>query len=176
MRSNVLQIVGYKNSGKTTLLCKLVAHFSSLGWKVATLKHDAHAFEMDRPHTDTWKHRQAGAWLTGITSPGETAWLREGETQLEAMLVEAHGADLILVEGFKHAPYPKLVLLRTAADLDLLEQCSEVIAVYSQELDMLLSMDEDMRLPRRFHSGSSVEEIAQYVHSRGVIPLHSPKE
>lgn len=168
MRSNVLQIVGYKNSGKTTLLCRLVSHYASLGWKVATLKHDAHEFEMDRPHTDTWKHRQAGAWLTGITSPGETAWIRHGETQLEALLDEARGADLVLVEGFKQAQYPKIVLLRNEADRPLLEQCSQIIAVYSAQANGLSWMDEAMSPMPCFHLGSSVEDMAHYVESQGI--------
>ena len=63
----IIQVVGYKNSGKTTLVSELVRTLTSEGYRVGTLKHDAHDFEPDIPGKDTWQHRKAGAQVTAIT-------------------------------------------------------------------------------------------------------------
>lgn len=61
MPPNVLQIVGYKNTDKTTLIERLTERLTALGYRVGTIKHDAHRFEVDHAGTDSWRHRQAGA-------------------------------------------------------------------------------------------------------------------
>ena len=72
----VISIVGGKsNSGKTTLLEKLIREAKRRGWRVATLKHDGHGFEMDQPGKDTWRHAQAGADVVAISSPHKVAIL-----------------------------------------------------------------------------------------------------
>ncbi|MDF2834525.1 MAG: molybdopterin-guanine dinucleotide biosynthesis protein B-like protein, partial [Paenibacillus sp.] len=60
-RPAVIQVVGYKNTGKTTIVCQLTSLLKEAGYKVGTIKHDAHEFRMDHPGTDTWKHQQSGA-------------------------------------------------------------------------------------------------------------------
>ncbi|WP_151736344.1 molybdopterin-guanine dinucleotide biosynthesis protein B [Paenibacillus tengchongensis] len=117
----VCQIVGYKNSGKTTLICALLPYLSAHGCKVGVIKHDAHDFEADREHTDTWRHRQAGAAAVAITSPHRTALIEERRSTLTGLLAAMAPYDYVLVEGFKAAGYPKVVLLRTEQDLPLLE-------------------------------------------------------
>ncbi|EXX85027.1 molybdopterin-guanine dinucleotide biosynthesis protein B [Paenibacillus darwinianus] len=126
----IIQIVGFKNTGKTTLVCRLVERFKSDGRIVATLKHDAHAFEMDHPDTDTWRHRQAGADITAIASPDRTAILYDQTTGPEELVsaVAARGADVVVVEGFKSAGYPKLVLIKHAEDAEVLLQLSRPAA------------------------------------------------
>jgi molybdopterin-guanine dinucleotide biosynthesis adapter protein len=130
----ILQVVGFKNTGKTTLICKLVERFKADGRIVATVKHDAHDFEMDRPGTDTWQHQQAGADMTAIASPHRTAWLSRSPLTLEDMIMRMAGADVILIEGFKNAPYPKLVLLKKSEDLQLLELPNAIAAAVWDEL------------------------------------------
>jgi len=116
----ILQIVGYKNSGKTTLLCALVRKFRAEGFTVAAIKHDAHDFAFDRPGTDTWKMAEAGAGFVAITSPHRTAWTSSRPASLDDLAGQAAHAELVLAEGFKDAPHPKLVLLRGEEDLPLL--------------------------------------------------------
>ena len=125
----VLQIVGYKNSGKTTLLCGLVRRFRAEGFTVAAIKHDAHGFDFDRPGTDTRKMADAGADFVAIASPHRTAWTRNRSLSLDELIGLAAGADLALVEGFKDAPHPKLVLLRDAEDLPLLDLANAAAAI-----------------------------------------------
>lgn len=125
----VVQVVGYKKTGKTTLVCRLVEHFSSIGLRVAVIKHDAHDFEPDVPGTDSWKHRHAGAHWTAVVSPGRTAFFEERGTELEELLLRMKEADLILVEGFKRKAYPKLVLIQSEEHLSILDELESVMAV-----------------------------------------------
>ncbi|MDQ0338941.1 molybdopterin-guanine dinucleotide biosynthesis protein B [Caldalkalibacillus uzonensis] len=138
----VLQIVGYKNSGKTTLITKVVRHLvHGYGLRILTVKHDHGHFDMDREGTDTWAHRQAGAQSILIQSPhgiGLTMAHDQEKSldQLLRLVQHAGDYDLALVEGFKQADFPKLVLIRHEKDLPLLEQLSNIKwAVFWQEAD-----------------------------------------
>ncbi|MFD1954438.1 molybdopterin-guanine dinucleotide biosynthesis protein B [Paenibacillus thailandensis] len=125
----VYQITGYKNTGKTSLVCRLVALWSIQGLPAATIKHDAHHFQIDRSGSDTWKHQQAGACWTAITSRLQTAILQKEATELEQLAAMAPADAIVLVEGFKHAAYPKLFMARTEEDLKLLGELDNLDAV-----------------------------------------------
>ncbi|MFC3802513.1 molybdopterin-guanine dinucleotide biosynthesis protein B [Cohnella sp. GCM10012308] len=134
----VIQIVGYADSGKTTLLCALVRHLTSLGMKVATLKHHGHqpdesvrarAAALDLPDKDTWLHLAAGAAGTGASSPALSAVWTPGEASLEELAGMLPPADIILAEGFKRAPYAKWALLRQPRDVELIDELVNVIGV-----------------------------------------------
>jgi len=129
----IIQIVGYKNSGKTALACELTRTLAAAGRRVGTLKHDAHQFEPEPSGTDTWQHRQAGALVTAISSPARTAWVLEQSTPIEELVsrMEIHSLDDLIVEGFKSALYPKIVLLRGEGEEELLE-LANVIAIGSR--------------------------------------------
>lgn len=118
----VLQVVGYKNAGKTTLVCEIIRLLAAEGLRVGMLKRDAHDADPEPQGADTRLARKAGAQITGMTSRSRTMWVRKQPAQLDEMLNEMQhsGADFVLVEGFKQAPYPKVVLLRSEQDLDLL--------------------------------------------------------
>ncbi|GGA25313.1 molybdopterin-guanine dinucleotide biosynthesis protein B [Paenibacillus physcomitrellae] len=130
---DVIQIVGYKNSGKTTLAAYLVRYFSGQGKKVGVIKHDGHEFEIDHPGTDSWRMTQAGAAAVAITSAGKTAIVEEQGRSLEELLVRFEAADLIIVEGFKREAYPKIVMLRSPEDLPLIQASSRIAAVVCWE-------------------------------------------
>lgn len=119
----VLQIIGYKNSGKTTLACRLIHALSARGIRVGSAKHDAHGFTLDDPGTDSSRHLLHGAVETVLTSPQATRVMRQAETPLEEIVQSMKGrVDLVIVEGFKSAPYPKIALLRHMDDRITLEQ------------------------------------------------------
>ncbi|WP_138752846.1 molybdopterin-guanine dinucleotide biosynthesis protein B [Paenibacillus sinopodophylli] len=124
----IIQIVGYKNTGKTTMVCRLTEHFKYSGYKVGTIKRDAHDFQMDTPGTDTWKHQAAGADITAITSTKRTAILKPHTESLDQLLAQMSEVDIVLVEGFKDASYPKIIMVRTASDIDLLHQLDNPLA------------------------------------------------
>lgn len=130
----VLQIVGYSDSGKTTLMAKLIPLIEEAGIRVGVIKHDGgHDFEWDQPGKDTWTYREAGASLVAITSRTKTAMLEQRPLPLSELIerMAAAGAELVLVEGFKRENYPKMVVLRRPEDQQLLSLVSDVVAVIS---------------------------------------------
>ncbi|GED68475.1 molybdopterin-guanine dinucleotide biosynthesis protein MobB [Brevibacillus reuszeri] len=130
----VVQLVGYSNSGKTTLLTKLIPLLEQAGVRVGVIKHDGgHDFEWDQPGKDTWRYREAGASLVAITSQTKTAIIEQRPTSLSVLVerLAQAGADLILVEGFKRESYPKLVLLRKPEDQELLDFVTHVRGIVS---------------------------------------------
>lgn len=117
--SPLIGIAGWKNSGKTTLVTRLVAEFSGRSLDVATVKHAHHAFQIDDGDTDSARHRQAGASQVAIVSQARWAVVRElrnvPEPTLEDIISRLNPCDLIIVEGYKRAPIPKIEARRTGA-------------------------------------------------------------
>ena len=110
--SKVLAVSGVKNSGKTTVLEGLVARLTARGLKVAVIKHDGHAFEPDRPGTDTFRHLAAGACGAAVFD-GEKFQLVRRTAVTEGELIPLFpDADLILLEGFKGSAWPKVEVVR----------------------------------------------------------------
>jgi molybdopterin-guanine dinucleotide biosynthesis adapter protein len=116
----VVQIVGNKNSGKTTLICALIPLLREQGYTVAVIKHTHHSFEVDHSGTDTWKQREAGAAAVAITDGNRTARIEEQGAELPELVNSFGNYDYILVEGFKQEYYPKLVIIRSKEDEQLL--------------------------------------------------------
>ena len=109
MSSPVFGITGWKNAGKTTLTERLVAEFVRRGWKIATVKHAHHAADIDHPGTDSFRHRAAGATEVALVTAERFAIVREQEEPgLDEVLARLAPADLVLVEGFKTGPHPKI--------------------------------------------------------------------
>jgi molybdopterin-guanine dinucleotide biosynthesis adapter protein len=128
----IIQIIGYKNSGKTTLLCRLIAELSARGYRVGTAKHDAHEFDMDREGSDTWQHYEAGADAVAITSSERSALIRRRTATLEELAAAMTEVDVVVAEGFKSAPYPKIALLRDEADREQLAGARGIFAFGSK--------------------------------------------
>ena len=104
-------VTGWKNAGKTTLLTRLVAEFTARGMTVSTIKHAAHGFDLDQPGTDSYRHRAAGAREVLVASGRRWALMHEldaSEPALGDLLPRLGPADLVLIEGFKTAPHPKI--------------------------------------------------------------------
>jgi molybdopterin-guanine dinucleotide biosynthesis protein MobB len=103
-------ISGYKNTGKTTLITRLIPELKKLGLKVAVIKHDGHDFESDVPGTDSWRHQQAGAYGTAVFSENRVMITKECQGIDETQIAQAFPeADVILIEGLKNSPYPKYI-------------------------------------------------------------------
>ena len=105
----VFGITGWKNAGKTTLAERLVAEFVRRGWRVATVKHAHHAADIDKPGTDSFRHRAAGAAEVALVTGARYAIVHEQEeATLSEVLARLAPADLVLVEGFKRDAHPKI--------------------------------------------------------------------
>ena len=108
-KQHVFGITGWKNAGKTTLTERLVAEFVRRGLRVATVKHAHHAVDIDEPGTDSWRHRAAGAAEVALVGGHRYAIMREQEEPtLGEVLARLAPADLVLIEGFKREPHPKI--------------------------------------------------------------------
>ena len=125
-------IVGRKNAGKTTLMVRLVKNLTERGLRIATVKHAHHALEVDREGTDSWKHREAGASEVAVVGSGRWAVMCElrgaPEPSLDEMVARLSPADIVLIEGFKREPHPKIELRRGGEPLGEAE-CANVVAV-----------------------------------------------
>jgi molybdopterin-guanine dinucleotide biosynthesis protein B len=106
---HVFGVTGWKDSGKTTLVERLIAEFVRRGWRIATVKHAHHAVEIDRPGTDSFRHRAAGATEVALVGGKRYAIMREvAEPPLSEVLVRLSPCDLVLIEGYKREPHPKI--------------------------------------------------------------------
>ncbi len=116
----VFGIVGWKNSGKTTLIERLIREFGARGLSVSTIKHVHHAFDIDVPGKDSYRHREAGAQEVLVTSGGRWALMHElrgaPEPDLNKLVEHLSPCDLVLVEGFKCDTHPKIEVLRASGD------------------------------------------------------------
>jgi molybdopterin-guanine dinucleotide biosynthesis protein B len=126
-------VAGWSNAGKTTLIERLVAHFTKRGLRVATIKHTHHKFDIDRPDSDTARHRRAGAAETAIVSANRVAVIEEiesrGEPALEDVACRLAPADLILVEGYKSAAIPKIEVRRAAVAAEKLLAATDPLII-----------------------------------------------
>ncbi|MEL7464200.1 MAG: molybdopterin-guanine dinucleotide biosynthesis protein B [Pseudomonadota bacterium] len=126
----VYGVTGWKNAGKTTLMERLVAEITSRGYSVSTLKHAHHAFDVDQPGKDSYRHRAAGATEVLIASGARWALMHElreaEEPPLADLLAKLAPVDLVLVEGYKREAHPKIEAHRadTGAPLIALEEPS----------------------------------------------------
>jgi molybdopterin-guanine dinucleotide biosynthesis protein MobB len=114
-----IAFVGFSNSGKTELICRLLPGLTARGLKVAVLKHSHHQ-DLDREEEgkDTWRYRRAGAHTVALAAPGllQVTSCFSGEPPLEQVLAAlAVDVDLILVEGYKTGPLPKVAVLAPGA-------------------------------------------------------------
>ncbi|EPY7712595.1 MULTISPECIES: molybdopterin-guanine dinucleotide biosynthesis protein B [Bacillus cereus group] len=129
---SILQIVGYQNSGKTTLVEKIVHTLAERKMKVATIKHHGHGGFPEVAQKDSERHRKAGAVVSSVEGAGflSLSSLRENWSLQEIIrLYEFFEVDTIVIEGYKKESYPKVVLLRSAEDVELLHKVENIIAV-----------------------------------------------
>jgi len=140
----VLSIVGKSQVGKTTFLEKLIPELTHRGYRVGTLKHDAHDhFEIDHEGKDTWRHRKAGAQAVAISSASRFALTKTVETEMDIDTVVAayfSSEDLVLTEGYKSGNKAKIEICREALQSEPL--CSKgdrllaVVSDFSVKVDV----------------------------------------
>ncbi len=132
----VFGIAGYSGSGKTTLLERLIPQLTGRGFKVSVIKHAHHGFDIDRPGKDSYRHREAGANEVLLACGDRWALMHERRDEAEPTLADLLGrlapCDLVLVEGFKQEPVPKLEVHRPAnGKPPLYPERQDIVAVAS---------------------------------------------
>ena len=120
----VFGFAGWSGSGKTTLIEKLIPRFAGAGLRVSLIKHAHHTFDVDKPGKDSYRHRHAGAAEVLVTSSRRWVLMHElrgaAAPSFDAQLARLSPCDLVIVEGFKHAPIPKLEVWRRVTGEPLL--------------------------------------------------------
>jgi len=136
--------VGRSNTGKTTVIERLIPILVGKGLKVAVIKHHPHDFEIDIPGKDTYRYKQAGATMSILASPGKVAVVEDTETELtleEIITRYIHDVNLLIVEGFKREEIPKIEVFqrKEGADMPVCAEDKNLIAVITDEsIDTLL--------------------------------------
>ncbi len=119
----IISIVGKSNSGKTTLVEKLIPELIKRGYRVATIKHNKHGFDIDHEGKDSWRHKKAGACETVIACPTRVALIEDIKRDYSLDEIRDNyikNADVILAEGFKGNPFPKIEVFRSELKRELL--------------------------------------------------------
>lgn len=158
MTPPVFGVVGWKNSGKTTLMTHLIHELTRRGFSVSVIKHAHAKFEIDHPGRDSFKMRKAGACQVLLSSPRRFALMRElgdaPEMTFEDLLPYAGPCDLVLVEGYKREAFPKIEIRRdgAASREPLSAEFPQVVAVTSdrpkdeKEIMPVFSIDDTPRM------------------------------
>ena len=153
----IFGFAGWSGSGKTTLIEKLIPRFVKLGLRVSLIKHAHHTFDVDQPGKDSYRHRQAGAGEIMVTSSRRWVMMHElrgaAEPTFEEQIRHFSPCDVLLVEGFKHAPIPKLEVWRAQTGEPLLHPNDpHIVAVASDtQVDTalpVLPLDDDVLVSR----------------------------
>lgn len=120
MKNKIVGVAGFKNAGKTTLVEKLVSELTGRGYRIATVKHAHHSFDIDHEGRDSFRHRRAGAGEVAVISRDRWAIIHElrGETEpsFDAILAKLEPSDLVIVEGYKHGTHKKIEVRNLALD------------------------------------------------------------
>lgn len=164
----VFGIVGWKNNGKTTLVERLVAGFTAAGYRVSTVKHAHHEVDLDQPGKDSWRHREAGAREVVLATARRWAVIHElrdePEPPLDDLLARMTPVDLVIVEGFKRFPHPKLEVHRRERGTPLL----------AREDPSIIALAADMRfddLPLPQHDLDDISGIMSFILHHLDIPM-----
>lgn len=112
MRLPVVTFTAYSDSGKTTCLEKLIPCLREAGLRVAVIKHDGHDFQADSEGKDSWRFARAGAEVVAVASKQKAAIFQYRPTPLDELLSQIRDVDVILTEGYKSGPHPKVAIFR----------------------------------------------------------------
>ncbi len=143
-RPPIISIVGYSGSGKTTLMEKLIGELTRRGYRVGSIKHDVHGFQMDKPGKDSWRHKQAGACTTVISSPYQIGMVMDvdHDHKPDELRKFFHNVNVILTEGYKKQNRPKVEIFRSEIhERPLCQEDDNVIALMSD-------IPVEMKVPR----------------------------
>ena len=149
----IVSIVGKSDSGKTFLIERLVSVLKAKGYRIATIKHDVHGFEMDREGKDSWRHKQAGASTVVVSSPKKIAMIQDVEEEEGLERIRdawIRDVDLILTEGYKRAHYPKIEVSLFGGSNQLLctEEQGLVAVVANHDVSRDVPVFREAEIPR----------------------------
>lgn len=144
----IFAVSGIKNSGKTTLVSKLVTALSQKDYRVGVIKHDGHEFEADHKGTDSYKHKVAGAENVIVYSKTKLMMVKDLQVPSIDELITLQGdMDIIILEGMKYSSFPKIEVVRSAISQQIVCEPSTLLAVATdvpmQVLDVpIIALDD----------------------------------
>lgn len=166
----VFQVVGYQNSGKTTLSLKLIQHLAAVGIKVATIKHHGHGGKPDvKESKDSGRHIAAGAAVSVVEGEGRLLIQAEQEhwsLQDEIEMLNFFKPDVILIEGHKNEKYPKAVILRNEGDLELIVKLPNIRVVFYMDKGLAKQLN-DLSIPAfELNDESGLAWLTDYINEQ----------
>lgn len=170
----LIGIVGWKNSGKTTLVCRLVTELTTRGLTVSTIKHAHHTFDIDHPGTDSHSHRMAGAREVAIVSQNRWAIMHENapgepEPAMAETIARLSPCDIILAEGWKAEAHMKIEIQRTdARQTDPLHATDPTIIAV---VNPVVPVSRDIPV----FGADAITEIADFIVDRTTSHQHASK-
>ena len=156
----VFGVTGWKNSGKTGLIERLVGGFISRGLSVSTVKHAHHTFDVDHPGRDSYRHRAAGAKEVLLVSKNRWAIMHElrdeDEPELSEILKKVEKVDLVIIEGFKRDRHPKIEAFREETGTSAIARKDESIVAVAADTSLT-----DLKIP--VFDLNNTSEIADFI-------------
>ena len=156
----VFGVTGWKNSGKTGLVERLVSEFISRGLSVSTVKHAHHTFDVDHPGRDSYRHRAAGAKEVLLVSKNRWAIMHElrdeDEPELSEILKKVEKVDLVIIEGFKRDRHPKIEAFREETGTSAIAIEDESIVAVAADTSLT-----DLKIP--VFDLNNTSEIADFI-------------
>ena len=164
----IFGIAGWKNSGKTTLVEKIIKDLVNRGYTVSSIKHAHHEFEIDKEGKDSYRHRQAGATQVIVSSENRWAMISSQayveDTVLENLLGKLDPVDFIIVEGYKSEKHPKIECYRLGCQKNpLIESDASIIGIV-HDLKDFHSEQEQFKF-------NEIKEIVDFIE-RAAVPVH----
>jgi molybdopterin-guanine dinucleotide biosynthesis protein MobB len=134
----VVSVVGKSDSGKTTLIERLIRALADRGYRVGSVKHHVHDFDIDVPGKDSWRHAKAGAAVTLVSSPSKLGMTRvmDHEATLGELLEYAADVDILLTEGYRRAGNVRIEVSRRARSTELVCEAAELFALVTDNADL----------------------------------------
>ena len=145
--SDIIAVSGAKNSGKTTLIERLIKYYDKIGIKTAVIKHDGHNFTPDRESSDSRRFYDSGAIATAVFDDDKVQIVRRGEIKISEITEIFSSADIVFLEGFKYSEYPKIWM------------CSD--EKFDNIKNMIAWIGECKNSPKFLRD--DIEEIAEYI-------------
>ena len=166
----IVSIVGESDSGKTFLVERVVSTLTAKGYRIATIKHNAHGFDIDHKGKDSWRHKQAGASTVILSAPDQIAVikeLKEEQSPAEIQHLWIRDVDLIVGEGFKRADIPKI-------EVSLFKDTDELVCSNDEQLVAVVS-NKSFSLGVPVFRESEIDQLVEWLEERFINQYHEPK-